>query len=324
MPQNKNLSRLSLVVLIVMSLFVNACSHIPWVGGEEKGKKDKEEDMTFEDQLPPLDEKSDAKAIEDEVFAEPPAMDAKTDKKGKNSIDAGFTNFEQETTKSEMKVDVAALQEQQQALTAKVRELQEIISTLEPKISATQERLEGSLGGVSGKAEFLEPEVNELKTQVARLNEEIVALKARKSEMTALSSHSGKKTPHGGGSKGFKAEYAKALESYKQGKYDESIMMFQNLAMKNPPKDYQDNIIYWIGSNYSKLEMFDDAINQFQNVLANYPRGNKTHDSRFMLGASLLKKGDAARAKEVLQSALKGNPPREVREKIEKQLSEIH
>ena len=93
--------------------------------------------------------------------------------------------------------------------------------------------------------------------------------------------------------------------------------------MKNPPVSYQDNISFWIGSNYLQLEMYDDAIKAFQTVLTKYPRGNKVHDSRFQLGVSYLKKGDTSRAVDTLEAALRGNPPAEVKAKIEQQLSNI-
>jgi TolA-binding protein len=69
--------------------------------------------------------------------------------------------------------------------------------------------------------------------------------------------------------------------------------------------------------------MYDDAMTQFETVINSYPRGNKVHDSRFMLGRAYSLKGETSRAVEILQSALKNNPPTEVREKILKQLNNI-
>ena len=71
------------------------------------------------------------------------------------------------------------------------------------------------------------------------------------------------------------------------------------------------------------LEMYDDAILQFETVLNKYPRGNKVHDSRYMIGVSYSKMGETARAIEVLEDALKRNPTKEVRAKIMAQLNQI-
>ena len=71
------------------------------------------------------------------------------------------------------------------------------------------------------------------------------------------------------------------------------------------------------------LEMYDDAILQFETVLNKYPRGNKVHDSRFMIGVTYSKMGETSKAIEVLKDALKRNPTNEVRAKIMAQLNNI-
>ena len=69
--------------------------------------------------------------------------------------------------------------------------------------------------------------------------------------------------------------------------------------------------------------MYDDAITKFETVINLHPRGNKVHDARFMLGRTYSLKGETSRAVEILQSALKNNPPTEVRGKISKLLKDI-
>ena len=118
-------------------------------------------------------------------------------------------------------------------------------------------------------------------------------------------------------------EYDKALSAYRNKDHDGSILLFQNLALSNPPNHLKDNIEFWIGSNYVALEMYDDAIIQFETVLNKYPRGNKVHDSRYMIGVSYSKMGETSRAIEVLEDALKRNPTNEVRAKILAQLNHI-
>ncbi len=323
MPSTNFLSRLLLIFVLTMSLAASGCSYIPWMGNDEE-----EETVGFEDEIPfdePDNEMSDVS--ENDFFGDEPA--AANDGGGfDDGFNDGFASIDQPADSGEMKVDLENLQDQQATLNAKVRELQEIISALEPKISATQEQLQGNLGNISQKADFLEPEVNELKLQMAQLKEELAMLKMKShsnSQRMARSSHSGgmKHKKSGGIPHSFKMKYDQALSAYRGGQYDESILLFQNLAVMNPPHSYQDNIHYWIGSNFVKLEMFDDAIKHFETVLDKFPRGNKVHDSRYMLGVSYHKKGESSRALDILQSALRSNPTAEVRAKIEKELSQI-
>jgi TolA-binding protein len=327
MPPVTLLARLALVLLLSFPLFLSGCSYLPWAGEEE-------DDLAFEEDFPLEDEEfaderrgrgrkaSRESSIEDDFFAEDDSFDdsggMEDDDRFADEDPDGFASVDQKTDRGELKGDVESLQNQQEALISKVRELEEVLSTLEPKIDAATERIEGGISSTTDSADFLDPEVEDLKAQMARLNEEISRIKMQKAsspKMRRTKMHRSKaKTP---------PEYNKALSAYRSRNYDESILLFQNLALSNPPSSLRDNIAFWIGSNYLALEMFDDAILQFETVLNKYPRGNKVHDSRYMLGVSYSKKGETSRAIEVLEGALKRNPTAEVRGKILAQLNRI-
>ena len=315
MSSDKIFPRLFFIIFIAFTLNLGGCgSYMPWFGDEPE---EEEDFLSFEDDVPA--DESFPTEEEGDPFAEDEQTGARDGDFGDdggdfdNSAEVGFASLDQETGKNELVVDVENLQGQQEALIAKVRELQEIISTMEPKITATQEQLQGSLSGISHQADYLEPEVQGLKLQVSRLQEQISMLQSNKKPRRRSSS-----VPLW-----FKKEYDKALGAYRSSKYDESILLFQSLAVKNPPLSYKDNIHYWIGSNFVKLEMYDDAIKHFEMVLSQFPKGNKVHDSRYMLGVSYHRKGEGSRAMDILQSALKLNPTPEVRSKIERELSQI-
>ena len=306
MPLLNQMLRVFLTLMIAGSILLSGCSYIPWVGNDD-------DELAFEEDFPFEDNEQVSGGMEDDFFEE----DGKSGEDDFALEDDDFASVDQRTDKNELKGDVGTLQTQQEALVSKVRELEEILSSLGPKINATQEQLEGSLSAVSGQSEYLEPEVEELKLQVARLNDEINRLKSVKASNTrarGISRRKGASTP---------PQYNQALSSYRAGNYDESILQFQSFALASPPERLKDNIAYWIGSNYIKLEMYDDAITQFETVINSYPRGNKVHDSRFMLGRVYSLKGETSRAVEILQSALKNNPPTEVRGKILKKLNDI-
>jgi len=303
----KKYLRLLLVLIIAGSIVLTGCSYIPWVGNDD-------DDLAFEEDFPFEEEEKTASGSSEDDFFEDDLQSSEDDSEfGEND---GFASIDQQSDKNELQGDVGNLQSQQEALISKVRELEETLASLGPKINATQEQLEGSLSAVTGNSEFLEPEVEELKLQVARLNDEINRLKAIKNTNKRARGISRRKasTP---------PQYNQALSSYRAGNYDESILQFQSYALANPPERLKDNIAYWLGSNYVRLEMYDDAVSQFEEVINSYPRGNKVHDAKFMLGRIYSLKGEASRAIEILQSALRNNPPAEVRGKISKQLQDI-
>ena len=306
MPLLNRMLRVFLTLIIAGSMLLGGCSYIPWVENDD-------DDLAFEEDFPFEDDEQASGGGEDDFFDE---GRENADDDFAFDEDDDFASVDQRTDKNELKGDVGTLQTQQEALISKVRELEEVLSSLGPKINATQEQLEGSLSAVSGQSEYLEPEVEELKLQVARLNDEINRLKSIKASNARARGISRRRstTP---------PQYNQALSSYRAGNYDESILQFQSFGLTNPPERLKDNVAYWIGSNYVKLEMYDDAITQFETVINSYPRGNKVHDSRFMLGRVYSLKGETSRAVEILQSALKNNPPTEVRGKILKKLNDI-
>jgi len=235
----------------------------------------------------------------------------------------GFVSVDQKTDKQEFKGDVAALQSQQEELLFRVQELQKIVNNLEPRLTATQEQVNASLSAGMGSSNVNE-EILSLRSEIGRLRNEIATLKNapvshKQTKLTRKARPMKRHLKHSGTPK----EYDDALVAYKAGKYDESILLFQEMSLNNPPYNLKDNIVFWMGSNYLKLDMYDDAIKQFQTVVTQYPDGNKVHDARYMLGVSYQKKGDTGRALDALEVALKSNPPSEVRQKIEKQLMEI-
>ena len=253
----------------------------------------------------------------------PERVKAIQQKRGVISDGGGFVSVDQKTDREEFKMDVAALHSQQADLMFRVQELQKIVSNLEPRLAATQQRLESSLRSGSESPKVQEDIVS-LKKEIVRLKNDIASLKkanapSRKAKMIR------KIRPLKRFKKPTKTtvEYNQALAAYKAGRYDESILLFQEMSLKNPPLHLKDNILFWMGNNYLKLDMYDEAINQFQSVVKQYPKGNKVHDSRYMLGVSYQKKGDTGRALDALEVALKSNPPSEVRQKIEKHLMEI-
>jgi TolA-binding protein len=301
--------RFFLIFMFAVSMAIGGCSYIPWID-------DDDDNLAFEEDFPFEDEdRSASNTSEDDFFEDGERMEDE-DRSASNTSEDDFASIDQRTDKNELQGDVGTLQTQQEALISKVRELEETLASLGPRINATQEQLEGSLSAVSGSADFLEPEVEELKLQVARLNDEINRLKTIKSSNKRARGISRRRasTP---------PQYNQALSSYRTGNYDESILQFQSYALASPPERLKDNIAYWLGSNYVQLEMYDDAVSQFEQVINAYPRGNKVHDAKFMLGRIYSLKGESSKAIEIFQSALRNNPPAEVRGKISRKLKEL-
>lgn len=267
-----------------------------------------------------LEDKDEALGTEKTVVAESPGTEAPATGTGNQ----GFDSIDQKTDMEEMKVDIQILQSQQEALIQRVKELQTVIQDMEPRLTATQERLETNLNMAAQQTVSLAPAIETLKQQINGLATEIQSLKdAGPMTQAKMTPRKGPSTMKKTTAHKIPQEYTQALNAYRSGKYDESIMLFQEYRLKNPPADLQDNILFWLGNNYYQLGRYDEAISHFEMVLDQYPQGNKVHDSRFMMGVTLHKMGDTGRALDTLEKALQMNPPTEVRDKIERHLMEI-
>lgn len=315
------------VFLLAFSLSLGGCSILPW------GDKGDDDDLAFEEEFGADLDKDFADAdtrstAKDDFFADDNDLSV-AKSPGSNFFDgdptdaSGFVSVDQKTDQDELKADVEILQGQQEVLISRVRELQEIIQTMEPRLTATQDSLQNSLATHSEQSQSLEPEVASLREEVSRLADEISRLKQARPTSREVRPTPRKSRRVGQGTSKTPGEYNQALARYRSGNFEESLLMFQELSLKNPPEDLKDNILFWIGSNYLKLGLYDDAIAQFQGVMDQYPDGNKVHDSRFLMGVSYQKKGDTGKALDILDVALRTNPPSDIRKKIERQLMEI-
>ncbi len=354
----KNIFKFVSVLIFIVSLTLTGCSLMPWsssnddedlffeedFGGEfedaPSAQKDQEDDFFKDDkelaQSQPVAKPKPNLPDEDDFFSDGPESQPTPSpapipapaelippESGVISDGGGFVSVDQKTDRGEFKGDVAALHIQQEELMFRVQELQKIVSNLEPRLAATQERVESSLK-TGPQSPQMQEDIQSLKNEIVGLKNEIASLK--KAQAPAKQAKMIRKIrPLRRFQKASNTtqEYDQALAAYKAGKYDESILLFQEMSLKNPPQNLKDNILFWIGGNYMKLDMYDEAIKQFQAVLKKYPKGNKVHDSRYMLGVCYQKKGDTGRALDALEMALKGNPPSAVRQKIERQLMEI-
>jgi tol-pal system protein YbgF len=78
--------------------------------------------------------------------------------------------------------------------------------------------------------------------------------------------------------------YLNALRDFTTGKYDLSRQEFSDYVKNFPTNDLAGNAQFYLGEIDYAQNQFPEAINQYDNVLTNYPKS-------FKLAASLLKKG---------------------------------
>jgi tol-pal system protein YbgF len=102
--------------------------------------------------------------------------------------------------------------------------------------------------------------------------------------------------------------YAKAYETFKEGKYNKARADFQNFLKQFPNTEYTERAQFWIGECFYFEKKYEEAILEYEKVVKNYPKGNKISSALLKQGLSFLMLGDKSSAKLILQQVIKNYP----------------
>jgi tol-pal system protein YbgF len=169
----------------------------------------------------------------------------------------------------------------QDATKTKVKELSDRVAELEKKVKGQQE----TPGTES-------PVVQERKGQ------EEVASKPAEPGVTAPGAIKNKEVEL----------YEKALRSFREGKYEESIDGFKSFVKTYPKSDRADNAYFWIGDSYMALKQYEQAILSFQDVVKKYPKGNKVPNALLKQAQAFLEIKDKTSAEVLFKKVVKSYP----------------
>jgi len=116
--------------------------------------------------------------------------------------------------------------------------------------------------------------------------------------------------------------YQNALRTFNSRAYDKAIELFNDLLKEYPKGEYAGNARYWIGECYYALGDYASGVASFTHVfdIKNSPKGD---DAQFKVGLSYLKMGQASMAKEELKKLIDRYPASEYVERAKKYLAEI-
>ena len=133
------------------------------------------------------------------------------------------------------------------------------------------------------------------------LDERIQTLEARLSGTSNVSVMDGGTLPPGqlpmpGGSD--RDNYQAAFELLKEQRYEPAALAFQQFLVSFPDSQLADNAQYWLAESYYVTDRFEDALQQFEIVINDYPRSRKVPDALLKVGYCNYELGrwDAARS----------------------------
>jgi len=102
--------------------------------------------------------------------------------------------------------------------------------------------------------------------------------------------------------------YAEAYKTFREGDYKGAREKFRKFVKIFPATEYSDNAQFWIGECYYFEKNYEKAILEYENVIKNYPKGNKIPNAFLKQALSFMKLGDKSSAKLLLQRVIKEYP----------------
>lgn len=172
--------------------------------------------------------------------------------------------------------------------------------------------LENLLRGKESDVQQLEARANEQlahEEKVKKLKQTLQEMEGDVQEMDArLEAIRKERAAQAGKPKAQPDDYRLAILLFRNGQYLKSIAAFQRILEKEHPAHLEDNIRFGLASNYYKLKQYDKALEHLDDIIRNYPKGDKWLVSHAMVGLIYNIQGQPGKAVPVLESALQHQP----------------
>jgi tol-pal system protein YbgF len=235
-----------------------------------------------------------------------------------NTIDTRLTEMElrdaeqrklRQELKSNVEVKSLELRKQSASLRAVLEEMNEEIRILGGRL----EEMEHSQKQQQRKAEELEKKREERLNRLAELSDQNSERIIRMEQYLNL--ESGQKpltvvTPGVSARKPLSEQdvYRSAKQAFDQGDSEGARKGFQEFIKRYPNSKNADNAQFWIGEIYYREKWYEKAILEYQNVIENYPQGNKVPAALLKQGLAFSNIGDKANARLILEELSRKYP----------------
>jgi tol-pal system protein YbgF len=120
-----------------------------------------------------------------------------------------------------------------------------------------------------------------------------------------------------------RADYERAFELLKQGRYDLAVAAFKAFVKTHPRGQYADNAQYWLGEANYVQRNFKAALAEFERVVNDYPDSPKRADAMLKLGYTYQELGQNDQARLTLTNLLSKYPNSTAARLAQKRLQDL-
>ncbi|MEE9424024.1 MAG: tol-pal system protein YbgF [Methylococcales bacterium] len=119
------------------------------------------------------------------------------------------------------------------------------------------------------------------------------------------------------------ADYDKALQTLREGRYAESAQLFKQIVTRYPNSDFADNAQYWLAETKYINRNFDAATAIFQQLINNYPASSKVPDALLKIAFIKFELDDINQGKQQLNALIERYPQSSAAQLAQQRLNKI-
>lgn len=161
--------------------------------------------------------------------------------------------------------------------------------------------LSSQISALQGQLEDTNYRLSQLSQQIASTNQDLKAVRSATSP--------GVPTPPGVAPVSDpETLYQTAYSDYLRGNYDLALLGFRQYLESFPETDLADNASYWIGECYYRQQKYADAIAEYDKVLSQWPRSDKTASAQLKRGYAQIELGRKDEGVRQLQGVVRDFP----------------
>ena len=182
------------------------------------------------------------------------------------------------------------------------------ITALQSSLQKQQGDSSGKVDQVSGQIQSLNDTMDELKVRLAKVSKQLEDMQASQQSLAAQQAQQQAAQQAAAQAPPPDILYNNALRDYNGGKNDLAMQEFSDYVKFYPNTDLAGNCYFYIGEMQFRAGTYAPAVQNYDQVLQNFPSGNKAASAQLKKGFALLELGKTDEGKAELQKLIQRDP----------------
>ena len=182
------------------------------------------------------------------------------------------------------------------------------ITALQSSLQKQQGDSSGKVDQVSGQIQSLNDTMDELKVRLAKVSKQLEDMQASQQSLAAQQAQQQAAQQAAAQAPPPDILYNNALRDYNGGKNDLAMQEFSDYVKFYPNTDLAGNCYFYIGEMQFRAGTYAPAVQNYDQVLQNFPSGNKAASAQLKKGFALLELGKTDEGKAELQKLIQRYP----------------